>query len=133
MRATLIGILAAVGMLAGAAAAPAQTRVSPVDQIIARCPTAAEVAAAQARTPVTFDVTVLGGPLVCTAAAGSADLNAVQLRTFQSLVVLNELRFSQPLPWTPLTLTDWFAHAIRGVHVANLPFGTGGYCCSRRA
>ncbi len=43
----------AVGVLAGGAAAPAQTRVSPVDQIIARCPTAAEVAGIQARTPVT--------------------------------------------------------------------------------
>ena len=129
MRATLVGILVAVGVLAGGAAAPAQTRVSPVDQIIARCPTSAEVAGIQARTPITFDATVLGGPLVCTAAAGSADLNAVQMRTFQSLLVLNELRFSQPLPWTPLTLGDWFAHAIRGVKVSNLPFGTGGFCC----
>ena len=130
MRATLVGILVAVGVLAGGTAAPAQTRASPVDQIIARCPTSAEVAGIQARTPVTFDPTVLGGPLVCTAAAGSADLNAVQMRTFQSLLVLNELRFSQPLPWTPLTLSDWFAHAIHGVHVSDLPFGTGGYCCS---
>ncbi|MDQ5820848.1 MAG: hypothetical protein M3540_05355, partial [Actinomycetota bacterium] len=81
MRATLVGILAAVGVLVGAAPALGQTRVSPVDQILARCPTAAEVAAAQARTPVTFDVSALTGPNVCTAASGSANLNAVQLRT----------------------------------------------------
>ena len=87
MRATLVGIFVAVGVLAGGAPAPAQTRTSPVDQIIARCPTAAEVASIQVRTPVTFDASVLGGALVCTAAAGSVDLNAVQMRTFQSLVV----------------------------------------------
>lgn len=129
MRTTL-GLLAAVLVLVAAAPAQALTRASPVDQIIARCPTAAEVAGVQARTPVTFDVSVLGGPLVCTAAAGSADLTALQMRTFQALVILNELRFSQPLPWTPLTLTDWFTHAIRGVKIMDIPFGTAGYCCS---
>jgi hypothetical protein len=127
---TTLGLLAAVIVLVAAAPTQAQTRVSPVDQIIARCPTAAEVAGVQARTPVTFDTTVSGGPLVCTAASGSADLTAVEMRTFQSLLVLNALRFSQPLPWTPLTLGDWFSHAIRGVKISNLPFGTGGFCCN---
>lgn len=101
-----------------------------MDQILGRCPTAAEIAAVQTRTPVTFDVNVLGGPLVCTAAGGSADLNSVQQKTYQSLLVLNALQFSQPLPWTGAPLGDWFAQAIRGVRIMALPFGTGGYCCS---
>jgi hypothetical protein len=127
---TTLGLLAAVIVLVGAPPALGQTRVSPVDQIIARCPTAAEIAAAQARTPVTFDVSALTGPNVCTAGSGSADLNTVQLRTYQALIVLNELRFSQALPWTPGTLTDWFSRAIRGIRITDLPFGTGGFCCN---
>ena len=129
MRTTL-GLLTAVIVLVGATPTHAQTRASPVDRILARCPTAAEVAAAQARTPVTFELSALSGPLVCTAASGSADLNAVQLRTYQTLIVIGALRFSQPLPWTPLTLSDWFSHAIRGIRITDLPFGTAGFCCS---
>ena len=127
---TTLGLLAAVIVFAGAAPAHAQTRASPVDAILARCPTAAEIAAVQARTPVSFDLSVLGGPLACTAASGSADLDAVQLRTFQTLTVIDTLRFSQPLPWTPLTLSAWFTHAIRGIRISDLPFGTAGFCCS---
>jgi uncharacterized repeat protein (TIGR01451 family) len=129
MRSVLVGVGVFVA-LAVALPAGAQTRVSPVDQILGRCPTAAEIAAVQARTPVSFDVNVLGGPLACTAASGSADLNAVQLRTYQSLTVLDTVRFSQPLPWTPLTLSAWFSHAIRGIRISDLPFGTAGFCCS---
>jgi uncharacterized repeat protein (TIGR01451 family) len=126
-----LGILAAFAALLVASPGGAQSRrVSPIDQILARCPTAVEVAAAQARTPVTFELSALAGPLVCHASSGSADLTPVELRTYQTLIVIDKLRFSQPLPWTPLTLSDWFSHSIRGIRMTDLPFGMAGLCCS---
>jgi uncharacterized repeat protein (TIGR01451 family) len=128
VKALLATIVAAACLTTTGAAAPRlSTWPSPIDQIVSRCPTAAEIAAIRSEEPISVETTP--GPLVCTAAAGSADLDAVQERTYQALLVMRTIRFSQPLPWTSLTLWDWFRSVTRGVRVKDLPFGTGGYCC----
>ena len=70
---------------------------SPVDQLLGRCPTAAELAAVRSEISVTIDTTT--GPLACTAAAGSADLTGLQERVYQALLVMRALRFSDVSRW----------------------------------
>ena len=75
-----------------------------VDPLIATCPSAADVAAISADLDLSFESDPTGGTLVCTAAAGSADLTRAQERAFQALRVMRQLQFTRPLPWTSLPL-----------------------------
>ncbi|MHA2428660.1 MAG: hypothetical protein ACXADB_11615 [Candidatus Hermodarchaeia archaeon] len=86
-----------------------------VDDVLATCPTAAEITAIDANIDLQFDADPTAGEFVCTAAAGSADLTHLQERAYQALVIMRRLSFSQPLPWTNLTLFDWFINTIDGI------------------
>lgn len=91
-----------------------------------RCPTAAEVA--------TNDITLALGsvaaarPLVCRASEGSVDLTYHQRLFLQALILMKELRFDAPLPWTSKSLYDWFRDLGVGIH---LEMADGNStCCS---
>jgi formylglycine-generating enzyme required for sulfatase activity len=91
-----------------------------------RCPTAAEVADVDARLILTFENDPTAGTLVCTAAAGSADLTYLQKKAYQTVIIMKYLQFSQPLPWTNKQLYDWFTSAVRGIDYIS---GTGNSSC----
>lgn len=97
-----------------------------LDVRMQRCPTAAEVAA--------NDILLMLGsvaaarPLVCRASEGSVDLTYHQQLYMQALLLMKELRFDAPLPWTSKPLYDWFRDLGVGVHVDMVEgFST---CCS---
>jgi hypothetical protein len=98
-----------------------------VDQLLARCPTASEVAAINSDFKLTFAADPTKGQLVCTAAAGSANLTLLQRRIYQTLQVAKRLSFSRPLPWTAKSLYDWLRGAINGLRFrSDIP---PSYCC----
>jgi hypothetical protein len=78
----------------------------PIDAPLATCPTAAELASLTDLN-VAIDSGLLGGPLVCRADAGSADLNAMQRFIFRILLFLRQTEFDAPLPWTDKSAWTW--------------------------
>jgi len=94
---------------------PARAATASVDSLIARCPTAKEIAAVDARLALTFEQDPTAGNLVCSAADGSADLTLLQERAYQALLVMRALEFDTPLPWTTAPLYDWFTSAVTGI------------------
>ena len=67
--------------------------------------------------------------LVCTGAAGSADLTLLQARAYQVFRVMMAMRFSRPLPWTSKPLYDWFTLTVRGVRFIPPKPGQAASCC----
>ena len=98
-----------------------------IDWDLARCPNAAEIASVDADVPMTWLADPTAGTLVCTAAAGSADLTRFQERTYQAILSMKRIHFDAPLPWTDKSLYDWFVGAIDGITFVD----DGGYsfCC----
>ncbi len=91
------------------------TWLLPIDQMLARCPTAAEIAAINQDFTFTYDIDPTAGTLVCTAAAGSADLTRLQERTYQALLAMKRIQFDAALPWSNKSLYTWFAGAVKGI------------------
>ena len=85
-----------------------------LDVRIAGCPTAAEIASVS-DIRVYWDAAATSAPLVCTAAEGSADLSRIQKRIYFALILMKELRFDAPLPWTDKTIYEWFRETASGV------------------
>jgi hypothetical protein len=126
-----LGSSVCAGLVLACGASAAASAPSPVDSILARCPTAAEVAQTKADVQIAFEFEPTPGVLVCHASAGSADLTRLQERVYQTLTIMRNLRFSRPLPWTGQTLYDWFRTTVRGVRIidpATLPGGNGSCC-----
>ena len=98
-----------------------------VDPLIATCPSGADVAAISADLDLSFESDPTGGTLVCTAAAGSADLTRAQERAFQALRVMRQLQFTRQLPWTSLQLYAWLNRAIDGIRFRGDI--TTSFCC----
>jgi hypothetical protein len=65
------------------------------------------------------------GTLVCHAADGSADLTRLQERAFQALMLMKQITFDAPLPWTEQTLWAWFVSEVRGIRFR----GQLSFCC----
>jgi len=140
-----LGLLAASTLLAACGAEPPAARVTPspvstatqpptptpavatIVQLLDRCPTSAELASVNASLSMTFTSDPTAGQLVCTAAEGSRDLTLLQERAYQAVLMFTWIRFDAPLPWTDLTLDQWFAKAIHGVAFAN--DYQDSYCC----
>src|SRR5262249_17538185 len=99
--------------------AAADTATSPVDSLLAACPSAAEVAAVNGDLQLTFEGDPTAGQLVCTSAAGSADLTLLQRRVYGTLNAMKALSFSTPLPWTSNALYPWLVSAIDGIRFRN--------------
>lgn len=101
---------------------------SPVEELIAQCPPAEDVAAFNADLTITFEgVDPSGDTRVCHASDGSADLTRWQERTYQALRVMKVIRFSRALPWTSQNLYDWFVSSIQGIRFRGDI--TGSFCC----
>src|SRR5438477_11638605 len=79
-----------------------------VDDIVSSCPTAAQVASIDARLKVTFDDDPSAGTNVC-------GTTLVRANVYRTLLAMEQVQFSKPLPWTSSSLWDWFTHAIAGV------------------
>jgi hypothetical protein len=112
---------------------PSAAPVSPnVQDMIDRCPTAAEIAAIDADHKLSFEYDPTAGTFLCHAADGSKDETLLPERAYQVLVVMQQLQFDQPLPWTDLSLYAWFASTLDGIRFRNdiqyssccIPLGT---------
>jgi hypothetical protein len=110
----VVALAVAIACGLGSGAANGQSPGT-VDAFIAACPSAADVAAISADLDISFGSDPTGGTLVCTAAAGSANLTRAQNRAFQALRVMRQLQFTRPLPWTAQPLYTWLNQAIDGI------------------
>jgi Repeat of unknown function (DUF5648) len=100
-----------------------------IDEMIAACPTAADIDYINARLTINFLVDVSAPTLVCTQAAGSHNLTRVQERLYQALKAMFFIRFTSPPPWTSqLTLFDWMINES-GVKGINVDASGSSYCC----
>jgi uncharacterized repeat protein (TIGR01451 family) len=111
LRAAIVGACAAVALAAALPSSGSQARtmaVSPVEDLVAACPSAADVAAIDARLTVTFDSDPTAGTDVC----GTTQLRA---NVYRTLLVMQHVNLARPLPWTGSSLWDWFTHAITGI------------------
>jgi hypothetical protein len=86
-----------------------------VDEVLAQCPTAEEIALVNAKVALKFDADPSAGTLVCTADAGSANLTRLQERTYQAILMMRRLKFDTPLPWTSKPLFTWFTDNIKEI------------------
>jgi hypothetical protein len=86
-----------------------------VDEALADCPATAEIAEVDSKIKISFEADPTAGRLVCTAAAGSADLTREQKNAYNAVLIMKELKFDAPLPWTDKTLYDWFSETIKGI------------------
>ncbi len=100
-----------------------------IDEVLAECPAAADIAIVDAALDLRFEDDPTAGTLVCTAAEGSADLTRLQERTYHAVLLRRRFTFTQPLPWTDQALYEWFIGSIRGIRFDNDLPGFG-YCCS---
>ena len=113
----VLGVVALVAVIACGLGPSVASGQSPgtIEPLISACPSAADVAAISADLSLSFEADPTGGTLVCTAAAGSANLTRAQERAFQALLVMRYIQFTRPLPWTPLPLYAWLNNAIDGI------------------
>jgi len=86
-----------------------------VDEVLAQCPAAQEIDEINARIAMSFEADPTAGVLVCTAAAGSADLTREQKNAYNAILIMKHLTFDAPLPWTDQSLYDWFTGTIQGI------------------
>jgi len=98
-----------------------------VDDLLATCPSAADISAIDANITLQFDADPTAGEFICTAAEGSADLTQLQERAYQALIIMKRLSFTKPLPWTDLPLYNWFINTVDGIRFRNDI--TNSFCC----
>lgn len=98
-----------------------------LDQRLQRCPTAAEVATNE--IVLSIGTVASSRPLVCRASEGSVDLTYYQRLYMEALLLMKQLKFNAPLPWTHKTLYDWFRDLGVRVHL-EMAEGLSS-CCSQ--
>ncbi len=126
--AALVGLLLLVPGAADARLPSERASGSPVQNLLSSCPSAAEIAAIDTDLDLTFDADPTEGTLVCTAAAGSADLTRLEERAYQAIRVIRAMQFERPLPWTSKSLYLWLVDAIDGIRYRDDI--TFSFCCS---
>ena len=98
-----------------------------IDDYLIRCPTPDEVASVDAVLNIQFEDDPSAPALVCTAAAGSHDLTQLQKNTYNTILLMRELEFDQPFPWTSKHLYQWFIDSIDGIRLReDIPYS---FCC----
>jgi hypothetical protein len=107
---------------------PSPANLAPVDLVLMRCPTRAEIASVDTdlRLSFAFDPTE-GEPRACSTAEGSRDLSPMKKRVYNTLLLMRQLQFDRPLPWTRDSLYRWFTHAVNGISFR--PDITNSSCC----
>lgn len=86
-----------------------------VDEVLAECPAAQEIAEIDSKIDLSFEADPTAGKLVCTAAEGSADLTRAQKNAYNAVRIMKHLTFDAPLPWTDQSLYDWFTGTISAI------------------
>jgi hypothetical protein len=111
-----------------------------IDQLITTCPSAAVLNAIDQDFDMRFefidengdgvldDPAPQGNALRCTTASGSRNLTQSQERTYQALIALRALQFTQPLPFTNLNLYAWMRNSIRGIRTRSDV--SESFCCT---
>jgi hypothetical protein len=95
---------------------PPPTNLAPVDLLLMKCPTRADLKSVDSDLKLSFDTDpTQDEPLACTEAEGSRDLTAMKKRVYNTLLLMRQIQFDQPLPWTKDPLYKWFTSAIRGI------------------
>jgi hypothetical protein len=90
--------------------------LAPVDLFLARCPMRSQVASIDADLRLAFESDpTKDEPLACTAAGGSRDLSPMKKRVYNTLLLMKQLQFDQPLPWTKQPLYQWFIGTVKGI------------------
>src|SRR5262245_59676048 len=79
----------------------------PDDPVLAVCPSGAEIAALGLE--IAFAPDIQNAALTCRAAEGSVDLTQRQQFVYAAVMAMGKLRFTRPLPWTHLSLWEWFS------------------------
>jgi len=124
-RGVAIALLALLAV--GSGAASARAPVSPVERLISKCPSRAQVAAINAKLAIAFESDPSVGTLVCRASNRSVNLTRLQERVYQALLVMKAMRFSRPLPWTNQNLYTWFVTTVHGIRFrGDIPLS---FCC----
>src|SRR3972149_485020 len=128
---------------------PTPTMESPegnqtVDELLSRCPSAEEIAEIDATISFRFENDQWPGestatppppgdgpfgPLVCRREQGSANLDLVQRRVYQAFLIIRNLEFDAPLPWTDESLYEWLVDSIDGVRINPAFEIIGAGCC----
>jgi hypothetical protein len=98
-----------------------------IDDVLATCPSAADISAVNADITFQFDADPTAGEYICTAAEGSADLTHLQERAYQALIIMKRLSFTEALPWTDLFLYNWFINTVDGIRFRDDI--TNSFCC----
>jgi uncharacterized protein DUF5648 len=109
-------IFKAVLFLAFLVGIPVQAQT--IDDALAGCPTAAEVAGVNEKLSLSFEFDSTAPVLVCSAGSGSSDLTEMMRRIYKLILALPRLTaFDAPLPWTGATYTDWLYNfsGLRGI------------------
>jgi uncharacterized repeat protein (TIGR01451 family) len=101
---------------------------SPVDTLLAACPSPTQVAKVNADLKLRFEADPTAGTLACTSAGGSVNLTPLQHRVYQTIRAMKVLAFTRPLPWTHRSLYGWLLSAIDGIRFrSDIDFS---YCCT---
>jgi hypothetical protein len=103
-----------------------------VDETLARCPSASEIASVNARLSLSFEGDPTAPALVCTAAAGSGNITLLQMRAYNTLLVLGRLNFDATLPWTSPPTASLQTWLYTQSHITGMRFRhdiTTSYCC----
>jgi len=96
-------------------AAP-EVDLSPADRALARCPSKADIASIDKDLKLLFEWdSTSREPPACTAAAGSVNLSPMRKRVYNTLLLMRQIEFDRPLPWTTQPLYRWFVGAVRGI------------------
>ena len=106
---------------------PRTVQLQRIDDIVGRCPSAAEVALVDSALRLTFEDDPTRPTLLCSADNGSANLTRLQRTAYVAILALRHIRFDTPLPWTEKSLYDWLIFEIRGITFKEIEYF--GSCC----
>jgi len=114
------------------ALAAGTARAETVDDALARCPTAAEIASVNARLNLSFEGDPTAPTLACTSAAGSGNLTLLQKRAYNTILALGRVAFDTPLPWTSPPTNSLQTWLYSQSQITGMRFRhdiTSSYCC----
>ena len=118
-------VMAPPGMGPGAPTpTPDLTNLSPqsaagptIEDLMVACPSPEEIASVDQDLKLDFVDDITTGTYVCSAADGSVDLTLIEKNLYHAILAMRWIEFDEPLPWTELSLYDWFVQAVNGVIV----------------
>jgi hypothetical protein len=97
-----------------------------IDAVMQSCPSQAELALLEQDFDLSFDPAAGLPPFACQDGLDPGGGVNPRLVLYQALRAISALTFSEPLPWTDLSLYEWLRNAIRGIVLTNTELS---YCC----